>query len=81
MRAKMLDLMRTMANGIVADEAMAAELAAAATRMEAAGCATETATLHFLARRHRIKALKLQGSLAALREEYVSRFHDAGEGP
>src|SRR3954447_25605434 len=76
-QAEMLNLIRAMVDGLVADEATATELADAATQWGAAGCMAEAATLRLLSHQHRVRALKLQGQLAALSEDYASRFHDA----
>ncbi|MBP2506269.1 MULTISPECIES: hypothetical protein [Methylobacterium] len=74
MRMVMLDLMRLMANGIAAEEAFAAEFADEAAQAERMGDSDTAEIMRDLARRHRVKALELDGHLAALRLQYAMIF-------
>lgn len=82
MRAEMLDLMRVLANGLVGEEALAEVCAREAAQREAWGERDAADVLREVARMHRVKALELDGQLAALRAEYTVRFHDGPDaGP
>lgn len=66
-----LELMDALADDIIRVEAMANELASAATDL----CGhVDAGALRDAARRHRVKALALRGQLAALRQTYGEWF-------
>jgi hypothetical protein len=71
----MLDLMIALGKDIVAYEALANELVKATDYFSEQRA---TAAIRDTALRQRVKALELRGQLAALHEEYISRF---GSGP
>lgn len=74
MRLVMLELMRSMARGAVADEVFADEFADEAAQADRMGDADKAANMRDLARRHRIKALEANGRLAAMRLRYAMMF-------
>ena len=65
----MLDLMIVLGEDIIAYEARASELVKAAAALP-----DPTGSIRDAARGQRVKALELRGQLAALRQEYVTRF-------
>jgi hypothetical protein len=79
MREMMRDLMTVMLGCIALDEVMASELAGDAAALQASGQIEVAGTLRCLARIHRVKALELQGQLAALIVDYNRLFQGEPE--
>lgn len=74
MRVAMLELMRLMANSLVAEEAFAVEFAEEASLAERLGETDTSAIMRDISRRHRVKALELDGRLAAMRLQYEMMY-------
>lgn len=74
MRAQMLELMRQLANNLVAEESFAHEFAQKAAQAERLADVGTAAIMRNLARRHQVKALELDGQLASLRERYATLY-------
>lgn len=74
MRMTMLEVMRQVADDIVAEEAFAAEFAEEAAQAERMEDTNTAEIMRDLARRHRVEALELDGRLAALRLQYAMIF-------
>ena len=74
MRKLMLDLMDAMADGIVALEETADEVAHSAY---AYGDEADAETVRHRARTHRIKALEMHGRLTGLRADYAELYGEA----
>ena len=74
MRVAMLELMRMMANSIIAEEAFAVEFADEAEEAERLSDSETAAIMRDLSRRHRVKALEQDGRLAAMRLRYAMLF-------
>ncbi|KMO10020.1 hypothetical protein, partial [Methylobacterium platani] len=70
-RYEMLNLMRTMANGIVAAEVVADHVAEVAAELDAAGENAAADVLRMLGRNHRVRSMELQGQLAAFSGTYA----------
>ncbi|WP_066926209.1 hypothetical protein [Methylobacterium sp. CCH5-D2] len=77
MQAKMLDLLRILANGRVGEEVIASELAEESAQAEHVGDTGTAAILRDLSRRHRVKVLELDGQFAALEQQYAVLFGNA----
>ena len=71
-RKAMLDEMDTLSEEIITTEAAANGLVEAAVELSDWPGAE---AIREVARRHRVQALELRGQLAALREEYATKFH------
>ncbi|TNC05220.1 hypothetical protein FF100_36025 [Methylobacterium terricola] len=71
-RFEMLDLMRTIANGLIGVEVMADYMAEVSAELDAAGDKDAANVLRMLARNHRVRFLELQGQLAAASVDYAS---------
>lgn len=69
MQKAMLDLLRTLADAVVADEATADELALTAASLDAVAPHAAVG-LRAAARRYRVKAIKMRARGAALGERY-----------
>lgn len=74
MRIAMLELMRLMANDIVAEEVFAVEFAGEAEQAARMGDTDTAVVMLDLSRRHRVKGLELDGRLAAMRLQYATMF-------
>lgn len=66
MRQELVELLRMLARGIEADEAMARDLSEIALLIEQQGRGADPERLRRLARHHTVKAMELRGRLAAL---------------
>lgn len=73
MRIEMLELLNTLASGVVALNALADDLVQAAASMDDPAAVE---VMHGVARQHRVRALEMQGQFAVLRAEYAERFHN-----
>lgn len=74
MRVAMLELMRLMADDVVAEEAFADEFAEDAEQAWRTGDAATAEIMRDLSRRHRVKGLELDGRLAAMQVRYATIF-------
>lgn len=72
MRKEMLELLNTLASGVIALNALADDLVQAAAKVNDP---TATEVMHGVARQHRVRAMEMQGQFAALSAEYAERFH------
>ena len=80
-RLEMLNLMQTMANNIVAVEAVAEHMAQVAADLEADGQSDTADVLRMVGRNHRVRSMELQGQLAALSADYAVLFQSANDEP
>ncbi|EHP94208.1 hypothetical protein [Methylorubrum extorquens] len=72
MRREMLELLNTLASGVIALNTLADDLVQAAATVDDASTAD---LLRSVACQHRVRALEMQGQLAILSTEYAERFH------
>jgi hypothetical protein len=72
MREQALTVMRALVSGIVADQAIAAELACIAYRADRNGRHDEAEALRVVCRNHRIRILEARAHIAALEAEFGS---------
>ncbi|MBA9071562.1 hypothetical protein FHR71_005348 [Methylobacterium sp. RAS18] len=75
MRLEALELLRAYASAVQAEQLTADHYAGMAEMIEEAGDTSAATAISAIARQHPIKALELQGNLAALSERYGSIFH------
>lgn len=81
MRTAMLELMRVMANDIVAEETFASEFAEDAEQARRLGDVGTAKIMRDLSRRHRVEALELAGRLAAMQVRYAVMFERRQKHP
>ncbi|MGX9981568.1 hypothetical protein [Methylobacterium fujisawaense] len=74
MRIAMVELMRLMAEDIVAEEAFAIEFAREAEQADHMGDPATADIMRDLSRRHRVKGLESIGRLAAMQFRYATMF-------
>jgi len=72
MRREMLELLNTLASGVIALNTLADDLVQAAATVDDASTAD---LLRSVARQHRVRALEMQGQFAVLSADYAERFH------
>jgi hypothetical protein len=68
----MLELLNTLASGVIGLNALADKL------MKVAATVDDPAAVEVMrgvVRQHRVRAMEMQGQFAALSEEYAARFH------
>ncbi|MGW5840126.1 hypothetical protein ACWFZ6_19180 [Methylorubrum extorquens] len=72
MRREMLELLNTLASGIIALNTLTNDLVEAAAKVNDP---TSFEVMHGVARQHGVRALEMQGQFAVLSADYAARFH------
>lgn len=72
MRREMLELLNTLASGVIALNALADKLVEAAATVDDP---TAVEVMRGVARQHRVRAMEMQGQFAVLSADYAERFH------
>lgn len=80
-RYEMLNLMRTMANGLAAVEVLADQMAEVAAELDAAGDKAAADVMRILGRNQRVRSMELQDQLAATSRVYADLYQDVNGLP